>query len=338
MKKPWFAALMLLGLWGVIAPALAEDPKPTCNGVCQNMRRIASESPYVVSIWADKPSDPSKQFRGGPSLGSGLLISIGEQLYTLTNNHVIAEPVLALRIWVKFHKQGFMEEVRVVGRDPAMDLALLTVPALPRGIRPAVFGNPVQIGDPVYALGYPSSIRNVSFGYVTTTETPHIWIATQAPISPGSSGGPLFNEKLEVVGINKAIIPGATISLVIPVEDIKRVLPRILNEGVVEHASAGFDYQNASSLLPTFFEQRGLRYPPPVDDVVVREVDPSSSASRAGVREGDAITHFNGVSVRDARELSRKIFFDYRPGQEVIFSVRRGQQTLERKITLGRVQ
>lgn len=313
---------------------LAEEKQESCQAVCQKINEIARESSYVVFIYGYKPTDPSRNVRGGSSIGSGILIRIADENYILTSNHLVAEP-LALRIWVKF-VGGFMEEVRVVGRSPALDVALLSAPPIPRGVKPAEFGKPPEIGEEVFAVGYPAASRNITFGYVTSTETsPFPFYFTQAPVSPGSSGGPLLNWKKEVVGIITAMSTEAAISFVISIEDVKKVLPRLLREGVVKHGSTDFLYSNASNLLPFVFEELGLPYPPPEDYVMVTGVNPDSSAYLAGIRKGDIILEFNSRPVKSARELFRTIFFDYRPGEEVTFVVKRGNQIFKRKVVLS---
>lgn len=322
-----------------IPSALAVEDAPkaadaeTCNATCKKIQEIANQSPYVVAVIAHKES-------GGSGMGTGILIKEGGSLYILTNNHVIDRP-LASKIWISFHKRGFMQEVFIAGRDPALDLVLLTAPALPLGgVQPAILGDSLKVGEQAYALGYPFGVRSVTFGFVNVLESDswlHAW--TQVPLNPGSSGGPLFNEKHEVVGINTAVLnptlPGAAISFVIPIEHVRRALPRLMRERLVRRGEAGFAFRNASDIPPIFFEQHGINYPPPRDDIVVVKVLPGSSADRAGIRNGDVIVKFNGQTPKSAKDLDMKIFFDHRPEQEVLFTIQRGSQLFEKRVVLS---
>ena len=306
-----------------------------CNATCMKIREIVAESPFVVAVYAEKGVDPKQKSRKFNSIGSGIVKKLeGGAMGILTNNHVVSEPI-ASRIWVSFYQKGFLQEVAIIGRDPAADLALLSSPELPQGIVPATFAKRLELGQQVYALGYPFGVRRPTFGYVNTLESVSwLYAWTQAPVNPGNSGGPVFNEKHEVVGINTAIIQGATTTFVLPVEHVNRILPRLSREGIVRHAGAGFVFNDASHIPPFFFEELGLKYPPAQDSVMVYEVEPNSQAARAGIRKGDSILKFNGMAVKSAKDLDMKMFFDHHPDEAAVFTTKRGTQAFERELAL----
>ncbi|MDO8591149.1 MAG: trypsin-like peptidase domain-containing protein [bacterium] len=268
----------------------------------------------------------------GKDLGNGSGVVLKEGI--LTNNHVIEG---ALKIYVEFHGVSGYHEITIIGRDPAADLALLTAPLLPEGITPVTLGDTLQIGDRVYTMGYPLGVRSVTVGNVNATESESwLYAITQAPLAPGNSGGPLLNGQGKMAGVNTAIasIPGVLISFALPAEYVKSVLPRLTRERVVRHGAAGFVFYDATRILPVFLERMGLSYPP-YEGVMVIVVPPSSPPDRAGIRPGDYIIKFNGIPMKSARDLEKRIFFDHRPDEEVELELKRGGQVFIKKFVLS---
>lgn len=312
-----FLATVILAASSVYAD---EVVNPSCDKVCEKMRQLF-EQKSVVRVVA---------LGGEGGLGTGVILKEG----ILTNNHVIEG---ALKIMVEFYGTKGYYDVTVVGRDPAADLALLTLPSLPREIVPASLGDAPQIGDVIFALGHPAGIRSITFGYVNALRSSHwLYILTQAPLAPGSSGGPLFSDKGSVAGINTAIasVPGTVMSFTLSADHIKRILPRMMRERVVRHGVAGFAFADASRIPPPILERHGLPYPPE-DGVMVLAIQPNSSPDRAGIRPGDYIAKFNGAVVKNLAELDKRIFFDHRPDDEVEVELRRGHQVFRKKFLLS---
>ncbi|MDO8561035.1 MAG: trypsin-like peptidase domain-containing protein [bacterium] len=322
---------LFCGSFGIFSFAVANEE--LCNSVCKKMQEIKERSNNVVLIYAFGSK--------GASSGTGTVISTAEgNTYILTNNHVV-EGASSGRVWVVF-ESGKKEEVAVIGRDPAADLALLQSPELPPGATPVIFGRELKIGQQVYALGYPFGMRSVTFGYINALEPTLTWpfIWTQTPINPGNSGGPLFNEKREMVGVNTAVVPvniavGGGISLVIPIDHVKRLLPRLTLERVVRHGVVGFELDDSARILPVFFDKYGLRYPPEREGIMVTVVVPGLPAAQANIKVGDIVLKWKGVSFRKALDLKAKIFFDHRPGEEVTITLQRDGQIFERRVLLS---
>lgn len=290
------------------------------------MREIHEQSPFVVRV--DSLGDKN-------GIGTGVLIEERGELFILTNAHVVSG---AAKIYVSFpHQYG--QEVTVLGASRAADLALLTAPKVPRGISPARLGNSdlLKIGDEVYAFGHSYGFENVTAGNITSlTFYSWLYLVSQAPINPGNSGGPLFNKEHEVVAINTAIVKGANlINFSIPINHVRRILPRLMRESTVEHGDTGFSFGDTRKIHPSLFSKLGLLYPPAEDGVIVLEVPENSSAAAVGIKAGDLLIKFNGTMIRSARELDMKIFFDYRTGQEVVFTLKRGMQFFERRVQLS---
>lgn len=327
------AALIIMAFFcgSLIIPAFAATDDELCNSVCKKMLEIKEQSQNVMLVYAS----------GSGGTGTGTVIATAEgDTYILTNNHVI-EGSLSGRAWLIF-ENGKKTEVEIIGRDPAADLAILASPELPRGVAPVTFGGGLRVGQQVYALGYPFGVRSVTFGYINVVESLRIWpfVWTQTPLNPGNSGGPLFNEKREVVGVNTAILPsniaiGGGISLVLPIDYVKRILGRLTRERIVRHGVVGFELDDSSRVLPVFFEKRGLSYSSARDGIIVINVSPGLPAAQANIREGDLILRWNGVLFTKARDLKAKIFFDHRPGDEVTVTVERDGQTFDRRFRLS---
>lgn len=290
------------------------------------MREIHEQSPFVVRV--DSLGDKN-------GMGTGVLIEERGELFILTNAHVVSG---AAKIYVSFPRQ-YGQEVTVVGASRAADLALLTAPKVPRGISPARLGNSdlLKIGDEVYAFGHPYGFENVTAGNITSLKFySWLYLVSQAPINPGNSGGPLFNKEHEVVAINTAIVKGANlVNFSIPINHVRRILPRLIRESTVEHGDTGFSFRDTREMHPSFFSKLDLLYPPSEDGVMVLGVPGNSSAAAAGVKAGDLLIKFNGTMIRNAKELDMEIFFDYRAGQEVAFTLKRGMQLFERRVRLS---
>lgn len=328
--------LIMVGLsvcMSVLPVTLLATEDPLCNPICVTMREIRERSPNVVLI---KVPGSSGEVTAS---GTGTVVSPEGGTFIITNNHVV-EGSASGRVWVIF-EDGKKAEVEIVGRDPAADLALLISPELPRGVTPVRFGDRLRIGQQVYAFGYPFGEPSVTFGFINAVEPtitwPFVWM--QAPLNPGNSGGPLFNEKREMVGVNTAVIPtniaiGGGISLVMPIDYVERLLARLTRERVVRHGVAGLNLDDSVRLLPLFFEKHGVRYPPRQHGVAVTSVIPGSPADRANIRAGDIILKWNGAVFPSARRLREKIFFDHRPGDDVTVTIQRDGQIFERSMRL----
>ncbi len=283
------------------------------------------QSPYVMAVYATK----------GPhtALGTGVVANINGAEYVITNNHVIEG---ADDIFLQFsHADKQIYTARVIGRDPAADLALLIAPVLSRGIGTVLFGRSPRLGEEVYALGYPHDMRSVTFGFINALETRSwLYFLMQAPINPGNSGGPLFNANHELIGFNTVIIPGATMGFAISIKYARQILSRLTREQLVEHGDVGFDFADTWRMLPPFFAKHSLSFPPAEQGIMVVRIDPASHAAKNGIKIGDLIVALNGAAIMNAEDLDRNVFLHYRPGDEIVLTTKRGAQMFERRIKL----
>ncbi|HEX7230172.1 MAG TPA: trypsin-like peptidase domain-containing protein, partial [Candidatus Binatia bacterium] len=199
-------------------------------------------------------------------------------------------------------------DARVIGEDMATDVAILKIDvkeSLPT-IRLGDSDN-LEVGEWVMAVGNPFGLdSSVSSGIVSGKgrnigEAYDRLIQTDAPLNPGSSGGPLIDLNGRVVGINKAIVSATGgsigISFATPINLIKEVLPQLENKGKVTRGWAGISIQELNSALA---ETLGLERP---TGALVAGVVKDGPADRGGIKLGDVILEYDGKPVTDALDL-----------------------------------
>ena len=282
---------------------------------------------------------PRQAPREGPreemqSLGSGFIIS--KDGYLLTNEHVVEE---ADEITVKLtDKREF--KAKVIGTDKRTDIALLKIE--PSGSLPAVrFGDPakLKVGEWVVAIGAPFGFENtVTAGIVSgkgrIMQDANLvpFIQTDVAINIGNSGGPLFNMRGEVVGINSRLFsPTGTylgIAFAIPIDVALDVQKQLLAKGRVSRGRIGVAIDEVSRDLATSF---GLDRP---RGALVTAVEKGSPAERAGVQPSDIITRVDGKPVEAQSDLPMLIAA-IRPGTKTELEVWRKGATRALGVTVG---
>ena len=331
-----------------------EGPANTVNQIYQRDGRGVA----FVAAERSAPPSPLELFGtpggGGTSTGSGFVID--EDGHVLTNNHVVAG---AGEITVKLGDSADSYEARVVGTDPATDLALLEVDAPAEQLHPLPLGDSsgVEVGDPVVAIGNPFGLdRTVTSGIVSALqrqiEAPNGFsisdvIQTDAAINPGNSGGPLIDAAGEVIGVNSQIETGGGsgnvgIGFAIPIDTAREVVEQLLEDGKVEHAFLGI---SGLTIEPPIAEALNL----PVDSgVLVQEIAEDSPAAQAGLAAGDTAATIDGAPVRlggdiitaiEGRRISSMeevvdAINGADPGDELELTVRRGEDTEVLTVTL----
>lgn len=232
--------------------------------------------------------------------------------YILTNAHVVGGDKTA-NVYVGELKYY---EAKIVGSDTEFDVALLKIDEK-LNLAPATPGNSdlVKIGDWVYAIGSPFSLRySLSVGVVSglrrnITEGIQEAIQVDVSINQGNSGGPLYNLRGEVVGMNVAKTSEDGIGFAIPINDIVFVAGEILRSGKVKYARLGIGIYDLSNIPNEVVAKKvGLPWPlPQKEGIMVTQVEPGSPAQTAGVRNGDFIVSFNGKEADDLLRLRRQI-------------------------------
>ncbi|OAN51402.1 serine protease [Paramagnetospirillum marisnigri] len=254
------------------------------------------------------PGRPDAPSRKATSLGSGFIIDPAG--YIVTNNHVIAD---ADEISVKLHDDTVFTAT-VVGRDPKVDLALLKIDPGKKVLAAVPFGNSdeARVGDWVLAIGNPFGFGGTVTAGIVSARARDInagpyddFLQTDASINRGNSGGPMFNMKGEVVGINSAIISpsGGSIGIgfAIPASLAMPVLDDLRKHGKVRRGWLGIRIQ---SLDADMAENMGL---PDQHGALVASVDPNGPGLKAGLKNGDVVLKFDGKDITEMRRLPRYV-------------------------------
>jgi serine protease Do len=268
------------------------------------------------------------------AVGSGFIIDPAGLI--ATNWHVVAD---AFEIVVTF-SDGTRLPATVVGAWRVVDLALLKVDA-GHPLQAVHWGdsNAMQIGDPVLAMGNALGVGlSVSAGIVSALNRNigdslvDEFIQTDAAINHGNSGGPLFNLKGEVIGVNSSIISptlaNAGLGFAIPSDEAQFVFQRMVDMPDSERpAWLGAKIQAVTPEMAEAMGQRQLR------GSIVSWVVPDEPAQKGGMIAGDVILRFNGQTFPDDRALIRAVTME-KPGEQVTFTLWRDGQEIERKVTL----
>jgi serine protease Do len=266
--------------------------------------------------------------------GAGFFVSADG--YIVTNHHVVDK---AVKVEV-VTDTGTVLDAKVIGTDPKTDLALLKVEArqqfpfvelaraMPRvGEWVVAMGNPFGLGGTVTAGIVSAHGRNIGAGPYDD------FLQIDAPVNKGNSGGPTFNTKGEVVGVNTAIFSpsggSVGIAFAIPADTVKAVVEQLKDSGQVNRGWLGVQVQ---ALNADVADSLGLES---AAGALVTEAQPGTPAAEAGLKSGDVITKIGGTHVQDGRDLARKVaeigpnkavdLTFVRDGKEQKVSVRLGQ-------------
>jgi serine protease Do len=275
--------------------------------------------------------------RKASSLGSGFIIK--ENGIVITNNHVIAG---AEDILVRVGEKEFKAEV--VGADPYMDIAVLKMDTKDK-FTTVKFGDSdkARVGDWAVAIGNPFGLGGTVTAGIISARNRDInltryddFIQTDASINQGNSGGPLFNLKGEVIGINTAIIaPGQSgsigIGFAIPANAASNVIDQLIEFGETKRGWLGVRIQEVTKEIA---EVEKLKKPA---GALVASVGQNSPADKAGVKAGDIILEFDGKKIDTMRTLP-KVVANTKVGKSVELKIWRNKKSINKKLVLGRLE
>jgi serine protease Do len=284
-----------------------------------NIIRVARQvSPAVVSV----------SQRG--SSGSGVIIR--REGIILTNAHVVG------RATVVSIKLADGRELRgeVLGRDSQVDIAVIRVRANDLPVATLGDSDRLQVGQAAIAIGNPLGLeRTVTAGIVSALNRDPFemqlggFIQTDAAINPGNSGGPLLDSSGRVIGINTAVLRGATgLGFAIPINLASNIAEQILTTGRVRRAWIGIAYGDIDPELAAQFRL------PVRQGIVVTQVVPGSPAAAAGLRLEDIIVQVGSTEIARGGDL-RSVLRDRRPGDTLDFRIVRGGTARTVTVRLG---
>ena len=275
--------------------------------------------------------------RKASSLGSGFIIK-GSGI-VVTNNHVISG---ADDILVRVGEKEF--KAKVIGADPYMDIAVLQMQTKEK-FKPVRFGDSdkARVGDWAVAIGNPFGLGGTVTAGIISARNRDInltryddFIQTDASINQGNSGGPLFNLKGEVIGINTAIIaPGQSgsigIGFAIPANAASNVIDQLIKFGETKRGWLGVRIQEVTKEIA---EVEKLKKPA---GALVASVGENSPAEKAGIKAGDIILNFDGKKIDTMRTLP-KIVASTEVGKSVELKIWRNKKLISKRLILGRLE
>ena len=359
--RPAHAATAAAPVPAVVAPA---PGAPVPSAPVPDFARITEQyGPAVVNISVTgkretgsdqgapgRPDDPFEFFRrfGPPGIqgmpgmprdtptrgmGSGFIVSPDGTI--LTNAHVVKD---AAEVTVKLTDRREYR-AKVLGADPRTDIAVLKIEA--RNLPVVKLGNTkaLRAGEWVAAIGSPFGFENtVTVGVVSAKgrslpdDSAVPFIQTDVAVNPGNSGGPLFNSRGEVVGVNSQIYSRSGgyqgVSFAIPIDVATRIKDQIVATGKVEHARLGVVVQEVNQALADSFK---LDRP---EGALVANVEKDGPADKAGLQPGDVIRGVNGQPIVASGDLPAIVSMS-KPGERIQLDVWRRGSKVQLSAQLG---
>jgi serine protease Do len=342
------------GTSAVVASAPAPSAAPVVAGLPDFRPLVQAYGPAVVNVSVRSvvktsghgrlppgmdEDNPLFQFmqpgNGAPMRGEGSGFIVSADGIILTNAHVVDG---AQKVTVKLTDRREFE-ASVIGSDAKSDVAVLKIDA--HDLPVTKLGDPrtLQVGEWVVAIGSPFGLENtVTAGIVSAKgrslpdDTYVPFIQTDVAVNPGNSGGPLFNLRGEVVGINSQIYSRSGgyqgLSFAIPIDVAMNVSKQLQTQGHVTRGKLGVGIQDVDQALAESF---GLDLP---RGALVSSVEKGGPAAKAGLREGDVILGFDGQSIESAGQLPSAVAATD-PGKTVALQVWRDRASRDFKINLG---
>jgi serine protease DegQ len=270
-----------------------------------------------------QPSVVSVQVQSGQGGGEGSgVVWDGSRGLIVTNNHVV-EGAQVVQVTLM---GGETVDAEVLGTDPVVDLAVIRVERT--DLPSATFADDLpRVGELAIAMGNPLGFENsVTAGIVSALhrslgEDPFVdLIQTDAPISPGNSGGALINQDGEVIGINSAGIPATqnanSLGFAIPAPTVISIVEQLLEDGTASHAFLGISSTDDG------------------EGIAVESVTDGSAAAAAGIVAGDVIVGFDGKPIEATDDLVAALR-EKAAGDSVAVALERGGERIEITVTLG---
>ncbi|HEY7902346.1 MAG TPA: DegQ family serine endoprotease [Casimicrobiaceae bacterium] len=287
--------------------------------------------PWFRQLIPNMPDQPNQ----GPMRGLGSGFVVDPNGVILTNAHVVDG---ADEVTVKFTNQREYT-AKVLGVDKATDVAVLKVDA--RDLPTVAIGDPnkARVGEWVVAIGAPFGLENTVTSGIISAKSRSLpgdsivpFIQTDAAVNPGNSGGPLFDLKGEVIGINSQIYSRSGgyqgLAFAIPIDVAMNVEQQIVAHGKVTHGKLGVTVQEVTQALANDFGMKGPA------GALVGTVEKGGPGDKAGIEPGDVITSFEGHPIARSADLP-PLVASANPGKAVTLEVWRDGKARTLTATLG---
>ncbi|MBU2586697.1 MAG: Do family serine endopeptidase [Alphaproteobacteria bacterium] len=325
---------------------LTAQLQPAVVNIATRQRIEVANNPFAGTPFADlfsrrQGGGGQPQTREAQSLGSGFIISADG--FVVTNNHVVSPDSRAkLESITVTLPDGTEYEAELVGADAASDLAVLKIKAS-RAFPFVTFGDSsaARVGDWVVAIGNPFGLGGtvtsgiISAVYRNTGQGGAYdrYLQTDASINRGNSGGPLFDMRGNVIGINNAIFSpsggSVGIGFAIPAEIAAPIVEQLRDGREIQRGYLGVGLQPIDE---DFAASLGL---PKRRGELVQTVQDDSPAARAGLKPGDIVTKVNGKDVTGEQTVSFLVA-NMEPGAQVPVELLRDGKRLALNVTLGK--
>ncbi|OCK62053.1 trypsin-like peptidase domain-containing protein [Bradyrhizobium sp. LMTR 3] len=319
---------------------LAERVQPAVIGVSSKAAATSKGLPDRLFGTPDQ-GPPNKQIPAPNardqlvSFGSGFFISADG--YAVTNSHVVEDGDTA-EIRTNDNKTY---PAKVIGKDSLTDVALIKVDGRSDFSYVKLVDQLPRVGDWVLAAGSPFGLGGtVTAGIVSARErdieTGSVmdFIQIDAPINQGNSGGPSFNARGDVVGVNSKILSSREgsvgVAFAVPADTVKAVVSQLKDKGAVTRGWLGAKVQ---PVTPDIADSLGVNH---LHGAIVADVQDDGPAARAGLRRGDVITAAEGQPIKNAKELTKKIHA-MAPGSSIRLAMLREGRENSLNVALGQM-
>lgn len=339
-----------------VKPVSAQPTMASGGSIADTVEKVSKAIVGVVNFqqqqnndfWGNSSSGQGQSMQAGS--GSGVIFQKNnDSAYIVTNNHVVEG---ASKLEISLY-DGQKTSAEVVGTDALTDLAVLKIDAK-YVTSTAAFGDSSKLrpGDQVYAIGNPLGLnlsRTVTQGIVSAVDrsiaistSAGNWdtnvIQTDAAINPGNSGGALINPQGQVIGINSLKISESGVEglgFAIPSNDLLPIVNQLIKSGKVDRPYLGIGLADLDQVPQVYWQN----LPENVKEgVLVMNIDPNSTAARAGFQPKDVIVSMNGTKIANSSELRKFLYSKVKTGDEIKFEVYRDGKliTLKGKLSANK--
>ncbi|BCB26882.1 serine protease [Sulfurimicrobium lacus] len=308
------------------------------NDVTNGMPNLDPNDPFYDFFRRFGPHFPNLPRNGQITRGEGSGFIVNSDGVILTNAHVVDG---AQEVTVKLTDRREFK-AKVIGKDKQSDIAVLKIAA--SNLPVVKIGDPAsaKVGEPVLAIGSPYGFENSASAGIISAKSRTLpqdnyvpFIQTDVAVNPGNSGGPLFNVRGEVIGVNSQIYSQTGgyqgLSFAIPIDVASKVQNQLLLHGKVTRGRLGIVIQDVSQALADSFGLKQLK------GALVSSVEKDSPAGRAGIEPADVIVRLGDKDINSSTDLPALVA-DLQPGTSIKLTLIRKGTPKTLTVTVGEMK
>jgi serine protease Do len=342
----WVSAFLTLAGQSTKPPAVSNKALADYSAATEELARSASPAVVQITVRSLAPLEKGDSSRAGfvseqEATGSGVIVDPNG--YIVTNAHVVRN---AKRIDVKVLRSddrydqphGHLMTAQLIGLDREVDLAVIKIDARDLPALSFIDSDTLRQGQLVLAVGSPLGLQNsITHGVVSATarqinsQSPMVYIQTDAPINPGNSGGPLLDINGRIAGINTLIFTESGgnegIGFAIPANLAKDVYQKLRKDGRIRRGAIGVVPE---TITPVMALGLGLNRD---SGVILSDVFEHSPAAASGLQAGDIVVSIEGKPMHESRDLALAIF-QANPGDQLHLQMQRGEEKLAKTVVV----